>query len=76
MGPCMREAEHCMHYTRYNHRQLGRVDKMEANIQNPNYCFAAISTMKSGSYNVYVILRCGLAGYGEIQTGSYSCAAE
>ena len=65
-------------YRGYNHWASGRVDKIEVNTHNPDYCFVqcvVTPSMKPGSYKVNLLLRCGPDGYGEVKTASCQCAA-
>lgn len=65
-------------YRGYNHWASGRVDKIEANTQHPDYCFVrcvVTPSMKPGSYRVHLLLSRGPDGYGEMKTASCQCAA-
>ena len=65
-------------YRGYNHWASGRVDKIEVNTQNLDYCFVrcvVIPSMKLGSYKVCLLLSHGPDGYGGIKTASCQCAA-
>ena len=45
----------------YTHWASGRVDKVEVNVNNPEYCHVRSTmkpSMKQGSYNIYLLLKC------------------
>lgn len=65
-------------YRGYNHWASGRVDKIEVNTQNLDYCFVlcvVTPSMKPGSYKVCLLLSHGPDGYGGIKKASCQCAA-
>ena len=75
----MRGAKDFAHYTR--NIITGSQEewtKWRLTFKNPYYGFVQstmILSMEVGSYKSYLILRCGQAGYGIIQTASCDCAA-
>ena len=61
----------------YTHWASGRIDRMEVNNQNPEYCHVRSNmkpSMKPGSYNVWILL--GRVGhFATIQCATCECAA-
>ena len=61
----------------YLHWASGRVQKIEVNIRNPNYCHirsSMVPSMKKGSYMVYVLLECE-DGLAVVKTAACDCPA-
>ena len=60
----------------YNHWASGRMEKLQINTKPPEYCHMKCSmqpSMKVGTYNVYLLLRCG--DVGNVCAATCECAA-